>query len=122
MKESRRRIMKGFTAGIVATLMILILMGAIRNERFSDPITVINDPESRQVALAQNGRYQISACALDTGREGNGGYGVFVMDTATGVTKAAYVSFYDGNGKTVSVNQLGKPFSRIKTHGGSGNR
>ena len=109
-----------FSAGMVTTLVILILMGAIRKERFSDPITVINDPERLPVALAQNGRYRISACALGKGRAGNGGYGVFVMDSTTGVTKAAFLSFYDSNGKTISINQLGKPFSQIKTHGGSG--
>ena len=116
MRESKRNTLKGLTVGVVATLVMLFLMGAIRHEYPSNPITVINDPERRPVALAQNGRYQISSCTFPAGRLGNGGYGVFVMDTSTGVTKAAYLSFYDQKGKVVSVNQMGKPFSRIKTH------
>lgn len=109
--------MKGFVYGIISTLVIFLLMGAISSERFSEPITVINDPVSPPVALAQNGRYQVSACALGTDREGNGGYGVFVVDTSTGTTKAAYLTFNDRKGKMVTINQLGKPFSQIKTPG-----
>ncbi len=116
MRENKRNTLKGLAVGIVVTLVMLLLMGAIRHEYPSHPLGVIHDPERRPVALAQNGRYQISSCAFPAGREGNGGYGVFVMDTSTGVTKAAYLSFYDQKGKVVSVNQLGKPFSRIKTH------
>ncbi len=118
MKENRYRTAKGFTAGIIATLTILFLMGAVRHEPFSNPVRVINDPDSSPVSLARNGRYQVSACALAGNGKGNSGYGVFVVDTATGTTKAAYVSFTDKNGKMVSVNQLGRPFAGIKTHAG----
>jgi thiamine transporter ThiT len=116
MKETKHKIVKGFAAGIVAGLIVFVLMGAMGQNNLSEPIRVINDPDLAQVALAQNGRYQVSACALGTGGKGNSGYGVFVVDTSTGTTKAAYVSFLDKNGKMISVNQLGLPFSRIRSN------
>jgi hypothetical protein len=115
MKETDHTILKGFAAGILAGLVVFVLMGAVSRDRLSGPIRVINDPDRASVALAQNGRYQVSACALSTEGKGNSGYGVFVVDTSTGTTKAAYVSFIDKNGKMVSVNQLGRPFSRIRS-------
>ena len=43
---------------------------------------------------------------------GGGGYGAFVLDTATGTTKVAYSSGSGPDGKR--VNNLGKSFQQIK--------
>ncbi|HHB77078.1 MAG TPA: hypothetical protein ENK84_11145 [Desulfobulbus sp.] len=116
MKETNQHLLKGISLGIISSLLILALMGAVRNKTTVDEaIAVIPTQNKGDIALAQNNRYQISSCAFLAGTDRKGGYGVFVVDTATGVTKAAYVSFVDNRGRTVSVNQFGKPFSMIKT-------
>lgn len=122
MKETNYLTIKGFSIGIITSLILIALMGAIRTDRNSSvPISVIHGMDKGDVALAQNGRYQITSCSFLPGSGKKGGYGVFVIDTTTGVTKATYVTFVDNRGKIISVNQLGRPFSRIKTSGRQGN-
>jgi hypothetical protein len=122
MKETNYLTIKGFSIGVIAALILIALMGAVRTDRIStEPISVIHGMDKGEVALARNGRYQITSCSFFPGPGKNGGYGVFVVDTTTGVTKAAYVTFVDNRGKIISVNQLGRPFSRIKTRGGREN-
>ncbi len=102
--------------GIIASLVLLFLMGAIGKNRITgQPVGIVPAQETGETALAQNGRYQISSCSFSPGTGRKGGYGVFVVDTATGVTKAAYVSFVDSSGKTLHINQLGRSFARIQT-------
>ncbi len=116
MKGINRHLIKGFSLGIISSLLLLALMGAVRSTKVTDEAIAVIPTQTRgDVALARNGRYRISACSFLPGSGKRGGYGVFVIDTTTGVTKAAYVSFIDNRGRTVSVNQLGKPFSMIKT-------
>lgn len=100
----------GVLTGIAATLIMVALMGAVRNENSSSPpplpVAVFDSGVGKDsVALAASGRYQIVTW-------GSGGaYGVFVVDTSTGTTKAVYSSSKGADGK--AVNNLGKPFAQI---------
>jgi len=111
---------RGMTAGVLATLLIALLMGAVHNDR---PVLTVPVPEPAEDpvlapisgsgsgvaphagSFSSPGRYQIATW------EAGGGYGAFVLDTATGTTKVAYSSIKGPNGK--SVNNLGKPFSQM---------
>ncbi len=90
--------------GGLATLLTLLLMGAVRNEPPLLPVAMLAG-ESRAAPLSSTGRYQIATW------EASGGYGAFVLDTATGITKIAYSSGKGVNGK--NVNNLGKTFSQM---------
>ena len=99
----------GVLTGIAATLITVTLMGAVRNENSASPpplpVAVFDSGGKDSVALAASGRYQIVTW-------GSGGsYGVFVVDTSTGTTKAVYSSAKGADGK--AVNNLGKPFVQI---------
>ncbi len=62
------------------------------------------------------GRFQISAWGTAFG-DFSGGYGAFIVDTATGETKTAYMYIYgksDDKAKSISEDNLGKPFYEIK--------
>ncbi len=95
----------GLALGGLMVLMACLLMGAVHNDPPSLPVAVLDPHEDRAVPLSNTGRYQI--VTWDAG----GGYGAFVLDTATGTTKVAYSSLKGPGGK--SVNNLGKPFSQM---------
>lgn len=62
------------------------------------------------------GRFQISAWGTAFG-DFSGGYGAFIVDTATGETKTAYMYIYgksNDKNKSISKDNLGKPFYEIK--------
>ena len=108
------KIPASFLLGGLATLLVVVLMGAvmhdppsglIRSAPPSLPVAVLDSGESRAVALSNTGRYQIVTW------EANGGYGAFVLDTETGITKIAYSSVKGPGGKT--INNLGKPFAQM---------
>jgi hypothetical protein len=99
-----------FLAGVLATLLVLLLMGMVRNEGPGQhppslPVAVLDAGGKDMVALSGGGRYQLATWAA------GGAYGAFVLDTATGITKAVYSSSRGPGGK--SVNNLGKPFARM---------
>ena len=94
----------GLLLGGLATLLTLLLMGAVRNEPPLLPVAMLAG-ESRAIPLSSTGRYQIATW------EAGGGYGAFVLDTSTGITKIAYSSGKGANGKI--VNNLGKPFVQM---------
>lgn len=99
----------GVLIGIAATLLAVCLMGAVRNEHSSSPpplpVAMFDSGGKDSVALAASGRYQIVTW------NSGGTYGVFVVDTSTGITKAVYSSAKGADGK--AVNNLGKPFAQI---------
>ena len=95
----------GLLLGGLAPLLIGLLMGAVINDGPSLPVAVLDPNESRAIPLSNTGRFQISSW------ESGGGYGAFVLDTATGVTKIAYSSVKGPGGKT--INNLGKPFAQM---------
>lgn len=95
----------GLLAGGLVVLLAGLLMGAVHHDPPSLPVAVLDPQVERPVPLASNGRYQIVTW------QGGGGYGAFVLDTATGTTKVAYSSIKGPNGK--SVNNLGKPFHQM---------
>ncbi len=103
---------KGFLLGMAAAVTLGLLLGAAGSDRLSQPVTVINDPEQVPVALLRNGRYQIAAVNLHEG--GSAGYGIFIVDTSTGVTKPVYATLVGKKGRRRHVNNLGKPFAQIK--------
>lgn len=86
-------------------VMSLLLMGAVHPDRSILPVTVLDSVPDRPVPLAASGRYQLATWASGVG------YGAFVLDTATGVTKVVYSSGKGPGGKT--VNNIGKPFSKM---------
>jgi hypothetical protein len=96
----------GFILGLLATLFVFLLMGAVHNDPPSLPVAVLDPGENRPIALSSTGRYQIATW------DAAGGYGVFVLDTSTGITKIAYSSVKGPSGKT--VNNLGKPFVQMR--------
>lgn len=95
----------GLALGGLMIVMTLLLMGAVHNDPPSLPVAVLDPHEDRAVPLSNTGRYQIVAW------DGGGGYGAFVLDTSTGITKVAYSSLKGPGGK--SVNNLGKPFVQM---------
>ena len=95
----------GLLLGVLAALVIGLLMGAVRNDPPSLPVAILDTNENRTIPLSNTGRYQL--VTWDAG----GGYGAFVVDTSTGITKIAYSSGKGPSGK--SVNTLGKPFDRM---------
>lgn len=97
----------GLVAGILATLLVGLLMGAVHNDgpMLALPATHPEPDRPLPPMSMGGGRYQISAWA------DGGGYGAFVVDTATGATKMAYSSNRGPGGK--SVNNLGKPFQQM---------
>jgi hypothetical protein len=96
---------KGMACGLLAALLIGLLMGAVHHDGPGLPVAVLDPNADRSVPLSSTGRYQIAAW------EGGGGYGAFVLDTATGTAKIAYSSVKGPSGK--SVNNLGKPFHQM---------
>ncbi len=99
------KIRPGFLLGILTTLLAGVLMGAVRNDPPLQPLAVLDANENRTIPLSNTGRYQIATW------EAGGGYGAFVVDTSTGVTKVAYSSVKGPSGK--SLNNLGKPFAQM---------
>lgn len=95
----------GLALGGLMIVMTMLLMGAVHNDPPSLPVAVLDPHEDRAVPLSNTGRYQIVAW------DGGGGYGAFVLDTSTGITKVAYSSLKGPGGK--SVNNLGKPFVQM---------
>ena len=99
----------GLLAGGIATLLVFLLMGAVRNESTPNPphlpVAVLDSSDKDLVALAASGRYQIVTWGSA------GAYGAFVVDTSTGITKAVYSSVRGTDGKP--LNNLGKPFVQI---------
>jgi hypothetical protein len=95
----------GLLLGGLVVLLACLLMGAVPNDGPALSVAVQGPSEDRMVPLSSSGRYQIAAW------EGGGGYGAFVLDTATGTTKVAYSSTKGPNGKP--VNNLGKPFHQM---------
>ena len=96
---------KGLLLGVLVAVLIGLSMGAVHNDGPTLTVPVLNPHEDSAVPLSSTGRYQIVAW------EAGGGYGAFVLDTSTGVTKVAYNSTKGPNGK--SVNNLGKPFHQM---------
>ncbi len=111
MRETMGSEIRGFLLGLAAALGLLLLTGAVGNDS-REPLRVINDPDLREVALLRNGRYQIAAMPLE-GR-GGVGCGLFIVDTSTGVTKPVYGLLAGEKGKRRRIDNLGKPFSRIR--------
>jgi hypothetical protein len=95
----------GLLLGGLMLLLALLLMGAVHPDRPSLPVAVLDSVSDRPVPLSSNGRYQL--VTWDSGS----GYGAFVLDTATGVTKVAYSSGKGPGGR--SINNIGKPFSQM---------
>jgi hypothetical protein len=91
--------------GVLAAILTGLLLGAVHHDGPALPVAVLEPAGDRMVPLASNGRYQIAAW------EGGGGYGAFVLDTATGATKVVYSSLKGPGGKT--VNHLGKTFDQM---------
>ncbi|HHD64242.1 MAG TPA: hypothetical protein ENK96_07770, partial [Desulfobulbaceae bacterium] len=84
MKENNYLIIKGFSIGVIASLILIALMGAVRTDQTpGEPISVIHGTDKVDVHLARNGRYQVTSCSFLPGSGKNGGYGVFVIDTTT---------------------------------------
>lgn len=94
----------GVLLGILVVVLTCLLMGAVRHDPPSLPVAVLDPVDA--MPLASNGRYQIVTW------EAGGGYGAFILDTATGTTKVAYSSLKGPGGK--HVNNLGKPFARME--------
>ncbi len=96
---------KGVVLGALATVLIALLMGAVQNDGPTLTVPVLNQREDSAVPLSSTGRYQIVTWGS------GGGYGAFILDTSTGITKAVYSSNKGPGGK--SVNHLGKPFHQM---------
>lgn len=95
----------GMLLGGLAALLVALLLGAVRNDPPTLPVTVLGPNENKTIPLSNTGRYQIAAW------EGGRGHGAFVLDTSTGITKVVYSSVKGPDGKT--VNNLGKPFVQV---------
>lgn len=96
---------KGLLLGGLTTVLAALLMGAVQNDPPVLPVALLNSGENKAIPLSSTGRYQMAAW------EAGGGYGAFVVDTSTGITKIAYSSVKGPSGKT--VNNLGKPFAQM---------
>jgi hypothetical protein len=87
--------LKYFLLGIITISAVMFLMG----NRSSTP---------------SYGRYQISSWGTAFG-DFSGGCGAFIIDTATGETKTAYMYIYGtSDGMSALKNNLGKSFYEIK--------
>lgn len=95
MSKAKGRL-KPFALGMLAALLVLLLTAAV------------------DISPPNYGRYQVSSWASPLGSEG-GGFGAFVVDTATGETKLVYSRLFGkvGDGK-VKKDQLKMPFGSIK--------
>jgi len=93
----------GFFLGVLAALLTCLIMGAVPHSSPNLPVAVLAPERTGSTPLSHAGRYQIAAC--NTG----GGYGVFILDTASGITKLVYGKGIDGR----TVNHLGKPYAQI---------
>jgi len=91
-----KNFMKPFLLGGLAALLLVFLTAAI------------------DVSAPNYGRYQISSWASQLGPSG-GGFGAFVLDTATGETKLVYSRTFGNVGDgTVKKSELKIPFGSIK--------
>lgn len=96
----------GLLLGMLVAGLAVLLMGAAHRDGPVLAVPVHEPNVDRAVApLSNTGRYQIATW------EGGGGYGAFVLDTATGTTKVAYSSVKGPGGQ--SVNNLGKSFDKM---------
>jgi hypothetical protein len=95
----------GLLAGILILVLAGLLMGAVHPDQPSLPVAVLDTSLDRAVPLSSSGRYQLVSW------QAGGGYGAFVVDTATGITKIAYSSGKGPGGR--AVNNIGKPFSQM---------
>ena len=87
--------LKYFLLGLMTISVVMFLMG----NRSSTP---------------SYGRYQISSWGTAFG-DFSGGCGAFIIDTATGETKTAYMYIYGtSDGMSALKNNLGKSFYEIK--------
>ncbi len=107
--------MKGFLLGMAAAATMALLLGAVRDDRGMQPVTVINDPDRVPVALLRSGRYQIAAVNPVPGGRADG-CGIFIVDTSTGVTKPVYVTVIGRKGEKHRIDNLGKQFVEIRQH------
>lgn len=97
----------GLLLGGVLAILTFLIMGASSHDGPALVVPVHEADTDRAVMpLASAGRYQIATW------QGGGGYGAFVLDTATGTTKVAYSSGTGPDGKR--VNNLGKSFQQMK--------
>jgi hypothetical protein len=94
----------GFLLGGLVALLSCLVMAAVSHSSSTLPVAVLAPESKGTTALSHAGRYHIAACSVD-----RGGYGVFILDTATGITKIVYGKGPDGR----AVNHLGKPFAQI---------
>ncbi|MBM9536612.1 hypothetical protein [Desulfobulbus alkaliphilus] len=105
MKEQwSNRFRSGFLAGALVALLSCLLMAAVSHPSSTLPVAVLPPETKGTTPLSLAGRYQIAACSVD-----RGGCGVFILDTATGITKIVYGKGPDGR----TVNHLGKPYAHI---------
>jgi len=95
----------GFLAGMLLLMVAGLLMGAVHPDRPSLPVAVLDPSMDRAVPLSSTGRYQLVSWGSGSG------YGAFVLDTATGITKIAYSSGKGPGGR--AINNIGKPFSQM---------
>lgn len=99
------RFRSGFVLGGLVALLSCLLMAAVSHPSSKNlPVAVLAQETKSTTALSHAGRYQITACSMD-----RGGDGVFILDTATGITKIVYGKGPDGR----PVNHLGKPYAQI---------
>jgi len=92
---------KHFFLGAAATLLLLMLTGAIDNGSSSS-------------ATLNFGRYQLSSFATSFGDKG-GVIGAFVIDTVSGETRTVYSRIYGPEMESKLVkNDLKKPFISIQ--------
>ena len=96
MLKEKKSFVKPFLFGMIAALTLLLLTAAV------------------DISPPNYGRYQLSSWAGPLGPEG-GGFGAFVVDTATGETKMVYSRTFGkvGDGK-VRKDQTLLPFGSIK--------
>jgi hypothetical protein len=99
----------GLLLGILLTLLVMLLLGAVRHDYPTLPVAVVDGDGKNAPALSSIGRYHIAAWGSGGDRSG----GIFVLDTVTGQAKMAYGTVRDANGKTSTVDHLGKPFSQM---------
>lgn len=98
-------LVKGMMLGGLAAMLIALSIGAVQHDGPTLAVPVVNPEANSQVPLSSTGRYQIATWVT------GGGYGAFVLDTATGTTKVAFSSAKGPTGK--SVDNLGKPFHQM---------
>jgi len=95
----------GILGGLLLVVVAVLLMGAVHQDRPLLPVAVLDPAVDRAVPLSSTGRYQLVTWSSA------GGYGAFVVDTATGITKIAYSSGKGPGGR--SINNIGKSFSQM---------